>query len=45
MSADEISTIFLVNLDSYLQNSIIGGQVEIVLNAQKLTFAERHGFP
>jgi hypothetical protein len=44
MSTDEVSTIFLEKLDRYLQNTIVGDQVELVLDVQNLILAERHGF-
>ena len=44
MSADEIGTTLLKNSDNYLQDTIVGEQVELALDSQKLTFAERQGF-
>ena len=40
ISADEVSNSLLVNLDNYLQDTV-GEQVELALDAQKLTLAER----
>ena len=44
MSAYELPTIFLENLDSSLQNAIVGDPVGLMLDIQELTLAERHGF-
>ena len=44
ISADEISTSLLENLDNYLQDTNVGEQVELVLDAQKLALAERQRF-
>ena len=40
ISADEIFTCLLENLDNCLQNTIVNEQVELALDAQKHTFAE-----
>ena len=44
MSADEIFTSLLENFDNYLQDTILGEEVELALDGPELILAERQGF-